>query len=49
MIDVLGLDPAVVSKGQAIITGKDRHRFNEWAQDRLTKSIASLNERIVTK
>lgn len=49
MIDVLGFDPAVVSKGQAIISGKDRHRFNEWAQARLSKSIASLNERIVTK
>lgn len=46
MVDVLDYDPILVSKGQMSIKGKDRHRFNEWAQERLYKSISSLNERV---
>jgi len=46
MIEVLEYDPIVVSKGQASIRGKDRHRFNEWAHARLSKSISSLHERV---
>jgi len=46
MLEVLEYDPSVVSKGQAFIRGKDRHRFNEWAHARLSKSISSLNERV---
>lgn len=46
MVDVLEYDPILVSKGQMSIKGKDRHRFNEWAQERLYKSIDSLNERV---
>jgi hypothetical protein len=46
MIEVLDYDPIVVSKGQASIRGKDRHRFNEWAHERLSKSISSLHERV---
>ena len=46
MVDILEYDPSLVSKGQLSITGKDRHRFNQWAQSRLSKSIASLNERV---
>ena len=46
MVDILDYDPILVSKGQMSIKGKDRHRFNEWAQERLYKSIDSLNERV---
>lgn len=46
MIEILEYDPIVVSKGQASIKGKDRHRFNEWAHNRLAKSISSLHERV---
>jgi hypothetical protein len=46
MVDILEYDPILVSKGQLSIKGRDRHRFNEWAQERLHKSISSLNERV---
>lgn len=49
MVDVLQYDPALVSKGQKHIMGRDRHLFNEWMQGRLSKSISSLTERIVIK
>jgi hypothetical protein len=49
MVDVLQYDPDLVSKGQKNIMGKDRHRFNEWMQGRLSKSISLLTERIVIK
>lgn len=49
MVEVLGHDPALVSKGQTSITGKDRHRFNEWMHGRLSNSISSLNERVLIK
>lgn len=49
MVDVLHYDPTLVAKGQKNIMGKDRHRFNEWMQGRLSKSISSLTERIVIK
>jgi hypothetical protein len=44
MIKELEYDPILVSKGQLAITGKDRHRFNEWAHSRLSKSLISLTE-----
>lgn len=49
MVDVLHYDPALVSKGQKNIMGRDRHLFNEWMQGRLSKSISLLTERIVIK
>ena len=42
MIEELGYDPGRVQKGLMSITGRDRHRFNEWAQRRLEKSVSSL-------
>ena len=44
MVEELGYDPLRVSKGLMFIKGRDRHRFNEWAHNRLSKSIASLAE-----
>ena len=43
MIEELGYDPIKVSKGQLFISGRDRHRFNEWTHARLAKSIIALN------
>jgi hypothetical protein len=43
MVEELGYDPLVVSKGQLFISGRDRHKFNEWAHNRLSKSIVSLH------
>ena len=47
MVEVLGNDVSAVRKGICAIKGKDRHRFNEWAADRLSKSISSLQKRIL--
>lgn len=46
MVNVLGHDVSAVRKGLCVIKGKDRHRFNEWAAERLSKSISSLQKRI---
>lgn len=47
MVDVLGYDVSAVRKGICFIKGRDRHRFNEWAADRLSKSISNLTRGLV--
>lgn len=46
MVEVLGHDVSAVRKGLCFIKGKDRHVFNEWAAERLSKSISNLNKRL---
>ena len=42
MVAELGYDPNSVKKGLMTIQGRDRHRFNEWAHERLNKSLSDL-------
>lgn len=46
MVDVLGYNVSEVRKGLCFIKGRDRHRFNEWAAERLSKSISNLQQRL---
>lgn len=42
LTEVMGFTEDDIRKGLAKIHGTDRHRFNEWLQDRLYKSLDAL-------